>query len=444
MQKKTVRQIIFLLCLALCIGMTACGNDDAAGADWRTTGVVAASGTITHDGESVDVLVTVDPDNAMFYWDQEEQVLYDSVHFPERIDDASNDNFEISFDDWNDDGESDVIVHFYHEMSESQLVWLWDAEERYVYQPELSYLYLDVTAYDPSDETPLERAAGLWEYTGDNVWFQIYSDASWEMRSAENEILAYGVAVADEEGVDLHYDSTGDVLHLDFAYNGTLLDAVNNGVLVRVDEIVPTSSPFEANSLLIGCEADKGTYLLQNGVSGYSDLGSGYRTDDCYWEVIRRRDDTYDGMREIEFDAVCYIPQSSLTDSMTVVNTDSELYDFYTGMWLTAAASYNGTARGENHYLHTVNWGGKSYEIEFFYSTDWQYNVSDWAMVLTKSYVVYLPEDYDGLIFAAEAQPDNYRDLAKRQQLDSICPEAGIMECQTVDPYSSLYFAICY
>ncbi|MFR6693533.1 MAG: hypothetical protein ACLUS6_05895 [Dysosmobacter sp.] len=34
--------------------------DDVAGEDWRTTGVVVGSGTITHDGESVDVLVTAD------------------------------------------------------------------------------------------------------------------------------------------------------------------------------------------------------------------------------------------------------------------------------------------------------------------------------------------------------------------------------------------------
>ena len=44
----------------------------------------------------------------------------------------------------------------------------------------------------------------------------------------------------------------------------------------------------------------------------------------------------------------------------------------------------------------------------------------------TKSYAVYLPEDYDGLVFAAEAQPDTYTDSAKRMQLDSISPEASL------------------
>ena len=64
-------------------------------------------------------------------------------------------------------------------------------------------------------------------------------------------------------------------------------------------------------------------------------------------------------------------------------------------------------------------------------------------MVFTKSYVIYMPEDYDGLIFAAEAQPDNYRDSAKRMQMDSIAPEASILEIDTVNPYANLYFNLC-
>ena len=94
-------------------------------------------------------------------------------------------------------------------------------------------------------------------------------------------------------------------------------------------------------------------------------------------------------------------------------------------------------------FMHTVSANGKTYEIEFAYSTDWQNNVDKWASVLTKSYVVYLPEDYDGLIFAAETQPDNYKDSAKRMQLDSISPEACLMDIVTLDARSNLYFDIC-
>ena len=52
-------------------------------------------------------------------------------------------------------------------------------------------------------------------------------------------------------------------------------------------------------------------------------------------------------------------------------------------------------------------------------------------------------QDYDGLVFAAEVQPDNYKDSAKRMQLDSIAPEAAIMDIPTLDPHGNLYFAIC-
>ena len=112
-------------------------------------------------------------------------------------------------------------------------------------------------------------------------------------------------------------------------------------------------------------------------------------------------------------------------------------------MWLTAATAYGSTERGENYYLHTINRDGESKQIEFAYSTDWQYNVGDWAQVLTKSYVAYIPEDYDGLVFAAQAEPWDYKDDAKRMQLDSIAPEADVMNLPTLAPYSSLYFRIC-
>ena len=67
---------ILMLVMALCLSLAACSNsDDVAGDDWRTTGMVAASGTITHDGESVEVLVTVGESSAAFYRDLPECVL---------------------------------------------------------------------------------------------------------------------------------------------------------------------------------------------------------------------------------------------------------------------------------------------------------------------------------------------------------------------------------
>ena len=41
-------------------------------------------------------------------------------------------------------------------------------------------------------------------------------------------------------------------------------------------------------------------------------------------------------------------------------------------------------------------------------------------------------------------QLDNYKDCARPMQLDSIAPEASIMDIDLVAPYNTLFFSICY
>ena len=255
-----------LLAVLLCLSLTACGDssDDVTGDDWRASGVVAAEGTITHEGEgSVKVLVTVGPESAAFYRDEPEQELFDSVSFPVTVEDANDDGtgFDISFDDITGDGESDVVVTFQHaDMSTTQMVWFWDADERYVFEPDYSYFH-------------------------------------------------------------------------------------ENGVQTDL-----TDTPyFSDNGLQINAAVNTGTYLLENGVACYSGLGDGYERNDCYWEVIKHSDQSHDGIREIQFDAICYIPESSIPyfTEQYITNTDSELYDYYTGMWFTAATAYGNSQRGD-------------------------------------------------------------------------------------------------
>ena len=439
------KQIVsFALAPALCLSLAACGDSgDAAGEDWRTTGVVVGSGTITHDGDSVDVLVTADPNSAAFYWDQEEQVLFDSVAFPETIEDIRSSAFQISFDDQNGDGESDVLVEIGHEdMSNTTMLWLWDPQERYVYQPEYSSFHVPGVA---GPEESIDSYVGLWEYQGENLWLRIREDATWEFVNDQEEVIESGTLWVEESGITLHFDGSGDTLQLIRTVSDDLIDSVNGGTLLPVEGIQSSEPYFSQTGLAINAAVEMGTFLLENGVCSYSGLGNGYNTDDCYWEITKHGDYTHDGIRELHFDAICYIPESSIPyfDQQYTTVTSSELYDFYTGMWLTTATAYGNSQRGDNYYLHTVSWQGNSYLIEFTYSTDWQYNVGDWAQVLTKSYSVYLPEDYDGLVFAAEAQPDNYKDSAKRMQLDSISPEAALLDIDTVNPYSALYFSLC-
>lgn len=440
MKNRWKHIFIPVLTMALCLSLAACGNsDNVAGDDWRTTGMVVGSGTITHDGESVDVLVTVSESSAAFYRDLPEQVLFDSVSFPMNIPDAEQAFNAISFDDMDDDGESDVLVSFIHENDDAtELIWIWDPVERYVFREDLSTVALS------GDD--LSEYVGLWEYQGENLWLRIHEDATWEFVNDQDEVIEYGVLWVDEYGITLHFDGSGDTLQLDRTVSGDLIDSVNGGTLLPVEGIQSSEPYFTRNGLEINAAVERGTFLLEDGVCSYSGLGDGYNTGDCYWEITKNGDYTHDGIRELHFDAICYIPEDSIPyfDQQYTTVTSSELYDFYTGMWLTTSTAYGNSQRGDNYYLHTVSWQGNSYLIEFAYSTDWQYNVGDWAQVLTKSYAVYLPEDYDGLVFAAEAQPDNYKDSAKRMQMDSISPEAALMDIDTVDPYRSLYFSLCY
>ena len=440
MKNRWKHIFIPVLAMALCLSLAACGNsDNVAGDDWRTTGMVVGSGTITHDGESVDVLVTVSESSAAFYRDLPEQILFDSVSFPMSIPDAEQAFNAISFDDINDDGESDVLVSFIHENGDAtELIWIWDPVERYVFREDLSTVALS------GDD--LSEYVGLWEYQGENLWLRIREDATWEFVNDQDEVIEYGTLWVDEYGITLHFDGSGDTLQLDRTVSGDLIDSVNGGTLLPVEGIQSQEPYFTRNGIEINAAVEMGTFPLEDGVCSYSGLGDGYNTDDCYWEITKTGDYTHDGIRELHFDAICYIPEDSIPyfDQQYTTVTSSELYDFYTGMWLTTSTAYGNSQRGDNYYLHTISWQGNSYLIEFAYSTDWQYNVGDWAQVLTKSYAVYLPEDYDGLVFAAEAQPDNYKDSAKRMQLDSISPEASLMDIDTVDPYRSLYFSLCY
>lgn len=310
------------LTLLLCLSLTACGDssDDVTGDDWRASGVVAAEGTITHEGEgSVKVLVTVGPESAAFYRDEPEQELFDSVSFPVTVEDANDDGtgFDISFDDITGDGESDVVVTFQHaDMSTTQMVWFWDADERYVFEPDYSYFH-------------------------------------------------------------------------------------ENGVQTDL-----TDTPyFSDNGLQINAAVNTGTYLLENGVACYSGLGDGYKRNDCYWEVVKHSDQSHDGIREIQFDAICYIPESSIPyfTEQYITNTDSELYDYYTGMWFTAATAYGNSQRGDNYYVHTVNYNGNEYLIEFAYDGVNRYLLGN-DYIIGEDGLAYHYED--GLVYPAGWIPE--------------------------------------
>ena len=143
--KRWKKHTSLLLALVMCLSMTACGGSsepDVGGTDWRTTGIWRGDGTITRGGEDTDVLVCVHEADTTFYYDREEQELFDSVDYPITLENDAWEVFRsIDFADLNDDGNSDVTMKFNDGGSELVMVWFWDTEsEQYVYQPEESQL----------------------------------------------------------------------------------------------------------------------------------------------------------------------------------------------------------------------------------------------------------------------------------------------------------------
>lgn len=407
------KNFALLLAVVLCLSLTACGgdNDDVVGNDWRTTGIACGSGTITRNGEDTDVLVCVHKANASFYYDTEDQMLFDFVDYPITLEGDAWEMFQdIDFADLDSDGNSDVTMMFDDGGSELMMVWFWDPEEGYVIREDLSML--------TTGSGDISEYVGLWEYVDENLWLRIYEDETWDFLNDQEDVIACGTLWVDETGITLYFDGTGDVMQLDRAVSGDLLDFQNNGTLVPASKIESRVPYFTRNGLEINAAVDTGTYLLEDGVCSYYNLGKNYTVGDCYWEVIKNYDMTHDGIREIEFDAVCYVPSSSLGtfDQEFIISTHSGLYDFYTGKWFNTDNDHtekNHTERIDNHYVNTLEWNGQSYEVEYSYSTEAEFFVADWYMVYTASYLVYLPEGYDGLLFVAEPEANTYEEHMK-------------------------------
>ena len=143
------KNFALLLAVVFCLGLTACGISsrpdvwpDVGGTDWRTTGIWRSDGTITRDGEDTDVLVCIHKADATFYYNTEDQVLFDSVDYPITLEGDAWEAFQsIDFADLNGDGNSDVTMRFNDGGNELLMVWFWDTEsELFMYQPEESQL----------------------------------------------------------------------------------------------------------------------------------------------------------------------------------------------------------------------------------------------------------------------------------------------------------------
>ena len=138
---------VLVLALLLCLSMAACGGTnssddphDVVGDDWRVTGIVRDSGTITRSGDDIDVLVCINSDSADFYLDEETQTLYGYVSYPITLQSDPWEAFQyIDFADRNGDGNGDVAMLFELDGQQVLMVWFWNTDtETYEFQPEES------------------------------------------------------------------------------------------------------------------------------------------------------------------------------------------------------------------------------------------------------------------------------------------------------------------
>ena len=242
MMKLLKKNFPVLLAVVLCLSLTACfgsgGYDvepDVGGTDWRTTGIWRTDGTIIRDGESIDVLVCVNSADATFYYDEDDQMVFDYVDYPITLEGDAGEMFQgIDFDDLNGDGNSDVTMWFNDGNDGMQMVWYWDADlVQFVYQWDASWLgeenepdwddskteyedEPDAGSYSWDSELCQRNVSefeGVWYYEGDlsaTMYIIIDGNGNWSYYErmpgeAEGTEMDYGTFSYSADEVSTYY-----------------------------------------------------------------------------------------------------------------------------------------------------------------------------------------------------------------------------------------------
>ncbi|MBQ4225205.1 MAG: hypothetical protein II664_02705, partial [Oscillospiraceae bacterium] len=114
-------------------------DGDIVGADWRTWGIIDDYGTINTGSEEIDVCVCLFADRAELYYNEESQSLYRTIEYLRRLTTKQYENSNISFEDFNDDGMTDIRVTVEDsEGVELWMTWVYDTDD-FVYMVGLEY-----------------------------------------------------------------------------------------------------------------------------------------------------------------------------------------------------------------------------------------------------------------------------------------------------------------
>lgn len=136
--KKTMG-ILLAVCLLLLLGWTfrpapARGQDlpeeDIAGSDWRTWGIIDDYGTLLQGGETIAFCACVHTEDTTLYYDTESQVLLAELVYPAPVENAEQRYLGMETADRTGDGNGDVLLRFSQKEETLELLFCWDPDTR--------------------------------------------------------------------------------------------------------------------------------------------------------------------------------------------------------------------------------------------------------------------------------------------------------------------------
>ena len=103
-------------------------EENIAGSDWRTWGIIDDYGTLVRDGETIAFCACVHTGDTTLYYDTESQVLLAELDYPAPVENAEQRYLGMDTTDRNGDGNSDVLLRFSQEGGTLELLFCWDPE----------------------------------------------------------------------------------------------------------------------------------------------------------------------------------------------------------------------------------------------------------------------------------------------------------------------------
>ena len=101
-------------------------EEDIAGSDWRTWGIIDDSGTLVQGGETIAFCACIHTRDTTLYYDTEGQVLLAELVYPSPVENADQRYLGMDTADRNGDGSSDVLLRFSQKEGTLELLFCWD------------------------------------------------------------------------------------------------------------------------------------------------------------------------------------------------------------------------------------------------------------------------------------------------------------------------------